>query len=59
MGSQEILILVIVVLTFVNLILSGVALSKVGSKSNYRNPEQGRERTERRHPGRGGRRISE
>jgi len=36
MDSQQILILVIVVLTLINLVLSSVTLSRTGTKSNYR-----------------------
>ena len=53
MDSQQILILVIVVLSLINLILSSIALSKTGSKSNYRQDE--RRQIRMRHP-RGGRR---
>jgi len=35
MDSQQILIVVIVVLTLINLVLSSVTLSRTGSKSNY------------------------
>jgi hypothetical protein len=39
MDSQQILILVIVVLSLINLVLSSVTLSRTGTKSNYAAPD--------------------